>query len=247
MIRRWAVSSPTGAASAPARLFRVEKPDRPAQRPGASAAGAVAEETWAHPFDPRWCVVAATGGDMEPVTESRLCLADGTVGTRGVLEQEDDPDIPPVTAADLYEPDGGSGERLMALPSWCTLPLVGGMPIGRRVLDLRDGMLTREVVAGDSTLLTGRFACIAAAGHRGAGGRDRSAAAGGSRAGRRAGHVDVPQRAAFDIRRGCDRDRLHHVVGKASEPRVAGSTWSGSWSIWFPPHGRPCDRERRNC
>ncbi len=121
----------------------------------------MAEETWAHPFDPRWCVVAATGGDMEPVTESRLCLADGTVGTRGVLEQEDDPDIPPVTAADLYEPDGGSGERLMALPSWCTLPLVGGMPIGRRVLDLRDGMLTREVVAGDSTLLTGRFACIA--------------------------------------------------------------------------------------
>ncbi|MGD0394076.1 MAG: glycosyl hydrolase family 65 protein [Acidimicrobiales bacterium] len=94
------------------------------------------------------------------VTESLLCLADGTVGTRGVLEEED-PDTPPVTAADLYEPGGGSGEHLTTLPSWCMLPLVGGMPTGRRLLDLRDGMLTREVTVGDSTMLSRRFACIA--------------------------------------------------------------------------------------
>ncbi len=98
---------------------------------------------------------------MERVTESILCLADGAIGTRGVLEEDRDPRIAPVAAAGLYEPAAGSAEHLMALPSWCALPLADGIPIGKRTLDLRDGVLTREV-AGDGFLLrTRRFACVA--------------------------------------------------------------------------------------
>ena len=113
------------------------------------------------PFDPTWCLVADTDEDMERVVESLLCLADGVIGTRGVLEENRDPDARPVTVAGLYEPAGGVGERLMTLPSWCALPLVAGLPAGRRILDLRDGVLTRDAAVDDVTVRTVRFSCAA--------------------------------------------------------------------------------------
>jgi len=114
------------------------------------------------PFDPGWCLVVeddGEDGDLARVAESWFCVADGTVGTRGVLEDGHDPQSPVVVAAGLYEPADGVGEALVPLPSWCTLPVAENIPAGRRVLDLRDGVLTRVTDAGDRTLRTARFAC----------------------------------------------------------------------------------------
>ena len=109
------------------------------------------------PFDPAWCLEAAGGTDPAAV-ESQLCLSDGVVGSRAVLE-EGDPIVAPVLVAGVYEPADTVGERLMTTAPWTGLHLVEGIPAGRRVLDLRDGLLTRE--AGDSrgTLRSARFAC----------------------------------------------------------------------------------------
>jgi len=110
------------------------------------------------PFDPAWCLEATTGTDPAAV-ESQLCLSDGVVGSRAVLEEDEDPVVPPVLVAGVYEPADTVGERLMTAAPWTGLPLVEGIPVGRRVLDLRDGLLTRE--AGDSrgTFRSVRFAC----------------------------------------------------------------------------------------
>jgi trehalose/maltose hydrolase-like predicted phosphorylase len=111
----------------------------------------------ARPFDPAWCLVADTDEDMAMV-ESLFCLADGMIGTRAVLEQGSRADGAPVTVAGIYEPAPDVGERLMTLPSWVDLPLMADIPPGRRVLDLRDGLLIREVRLEDATLRTVRFA-----------------------------------------------------------------------------------------
>ncbi len=133
------------------------------------------------PFDPAWCLVVAEPGggaadalgdeldeqsERSQVTESLLTVADGVIGTRGVLEE--DAGDGAVVAAGLYQPAGGVGERLVPMPSWCRLDTATRAAPGRRVLDLRDGLLTREAggPAGGSTgsdvvLRTARFACIA--------------------------------------------------------------------------------------
>lgn len=112
-------------------------------------------------LDPTWCVVVETSEDMLRVHESLLCLADGVIGTRGVLEEARASSFP-VVVAGLYEPDDKVGERIAAVPSWCSLRAPGVHSSGRRVLDLRDGLLTREVRDGDRLLLrTLRFACAA--------------------------------------------------------------------------------------
>jgi trehalose/maltose hydrolase-like predicted phosphorylase len=111
----------------------------------------------ARAFDPAWCLEAVAG--RPPGTEeSLLCLADGTVGSRAVLEEDRDPKAP-VLVAGVFEPADGVRERLLSMPAWATLPLEEGIPPGRRVLDLRDGLLTREVDAGGRTLRSVRFAC----------------------------------------------------------------------------------------
>jgi trehalose/maltose hydrolase-like predicted phosphorylase len=102
--------------------------------------------------------VAEQADEAAPSVEGEFCLADGTVGTRGVREEED-PETPAVLVTGLYEPAPVVGERLMAVPSWLSLPLVAGIPTGHRVLDLRDGILTREVDGGDTVLRSVRFAC----------------------------------------------------------------------------------------
>lgn len=116
----------------------------------------------ARPVDPTWCVVVDGNEDdgFSAVAESLLCLADGTIGTRGVLEDEPRPAMPAVAAAGLYEPAPEVGQRLMPLPPWSDLPLAAGLPPGRRVLDLRDGVLTRVVADEQVVLRTARFGSI---------------------------------------------------------------------------------------
>ncbi|HLI55254.1 MAG TPA: hypothetical protein VKU88_13080, partial [Acidimicrobiales bacterium] len=97
--------------------------------------------------DPAWCVaIGEEEGDVDDpkgrAAGSLLCVADGTIGTLGVLEDHGDA-AAGVLVAGLYRPAPDVTETLMALPGWCSLPLVEGLPSGRRVLDLRDGVLTR--------------------------------------------------------------------------------------------------------
>lgn len=103
---------------------------------------------------------SASGIERHRVEESLLCLADGVIGTRGVLEEAclsevpgvgAETAIPTVVAAGLYEPAAGVGEQLAGLPPWCDLPLVDGLGPGRRMLDLRDGTLHRVVTAEHPT------------------------------------------------------------------------------------------------
>jgi len=126
--------------------------------PGCLPAG-IGEE---RPFDPTWCLVVEDAEedreDLVRVAESWCCLADGRVGTRGILEEDHDP-ASAVVAAGLYEPADGVAETLVPLPSWCGLPLQATLPPGRRVLDLRDGLLTRVTDSGGRQLRTARFAC----------------------------------------------------------------------------------------
>jgi trehalose/maltose hydrolase-like predicted phosphorylase len=110
------------------------------------------------PIDPAWCLEAVTGTAPGAV-ESQLCLSDGTVGSRAVLEEEHDPEVPPVLVAGVYEPADTVGEQVMTAASWAALPLAEGIPVGRRVLDLRDGLLTREAGSSRGTFRSARFAC----------------------------------------------------------------------------------------
>jgi hypothetical protein len=132
-------------------------------------------------YDSAWCLEAGDGSTAEAM-ECQLCLADGLIGSRAVLEEDRDPDVPPVLVADVYEPADGAGERLMTASTWVALPIVQGLPAGRRVLDLRDGPLTREArsdgktfrsVRGDGAPDGRRIAC---AGSNRPGGRLRGLA-----------------------------------------------------------------------
>jgi trehalose/maltose hydrolase-like predicted phosphorylase len=117
---------------------------------------------WARPFDPTWCVDAdaVAGEDTERVIESLLCTADGSLGTRGVLEEPGSSGGLPVMVGQVYEPDAAEGERLMCVPGWFALPIHEGLPTGRRILDLRDGLLTRMVARTEGPdVRTERFAC----------------------------------------------------------------------------------------
>lgn len=142
------------------------------------------------PYDPAWCVTvdadsslgspaptsapsdtaAATHRIGYRVAQSLFCLANGVIGTRGVLEEdplhhkhrvrpEESPEPAVVVAAGLYEPAASVGDQLATLPPWCELPLIDGIGPGRRILDLRDGVLHREVAT--PAIATMRFACAA--------------------------------------------------------------------------------------
>ena len=45
---------------------------------------------WSRPFDPSWCLSVQTERDdlMTRVAETLLCVTDGLIGTRGVLEEQ---------------------------------------------------------------------------------------------------------------------------------------------------------------
>ncbi len=116
---------------------------------------------WQLPFDPEWCVHGNSDEDMERADESLLSVADGCIGTRAVLEEAANTPGSRVIVAGVYELDDRLGERIMTVPGWTHLPLQGPVTAGCRVLDLRDGLLTREVRDGDELWLRSvRFACV---------------------------------------------------------------------------------------
>ncbi len=110
------------------------------------------------PFDPAWRFEPVARAAPEAV-ESRLCLAAWTVGSRAVLEEQRDPKVPPVLVAGVCESAVGIGKRLMTAPTWVTVPPAQRISAGRRVLNARDGLMTRKEGSERGTFRSVRFAC----------------------------------------------------------------------------------------
>ncbi len=111
---------------------------------------------------PEWVLRVRSGSQaLRRVRESLFVVSDGTTGTRGSLE-EDGPDTRPgLFVAGVFERDPESGQSLVVLPSWATLGVHGSLPPGTRMLDLRSGVLWREVeVGGKRRLRTARWSCL---------------------------------------------------------------------------------------
>ncbi|HUO47616.1 MAG TPA: glycosyl hydrolase family 65 protein [Acidimicrobiales bacterium] len=111
--------------------------------------------------DPAWCFVVPDGPDEDRrVHESQLTIADGRFGTRGALEEGRRGDDPLVVAAGVYTRDAAGVERLLSGPRWSQLTLPRKGEPGRRVLDLRTGVLHRRMDTPDGPVLTTRFASL---------------------------------------------------------------------------------------
>jgi len=107
-------------------------------------------------------IVTDTNPGRHRVHESLLTVADGITGTRGSLEEEGIDSLPGVYVAGVYEHRADGSEALLTVPTWTTLPLRGSLAVGTRILDLRSGVLWRNVDAQDgSVLCSARWACLA--------------------------------------------------------------------------------------
>jgi hypothetical protein len=91
--------------------------------------------------DPRWVVSLLHDPLLERVNESLATLANGRVGVRGALEEDGDQSSPLLVAGGVYE--AGDPPKLLPGPLWTSLMLSAGSP-GRRLLDLRTGVLFRD-------------------------------------------------------------------------------------------------------
>lgn len=113
-------------------------------------------------LDPAWVVALERGGTPQVrVDEALGTVADGSVGTRGSLEEDGRDAHELVLANGAY-----TSEPLptgMPCPLWTSVDLDPTPAPGRRWLDLRTGVLLREVEAttGRPSLRSIRFACLA--------------------------------------------------------------------------------------
>ena len=103
--------------------------------------------------DPGWSL-SIDGVDpvLERVHESLLTLADGRLGTRGSVLVGDASDDPGVLLSGVYAGEGPE-TKLLRGPEWNRVSITGADELtARRVLDLRTGTLSHELVAGDGRL-----------------------------------------------------------------------------------------------
>jgi trehalose/maltose hydrolase-like predicted phosphorylase len=152
-------------APVPVVSARVDAEADAGHGPVADAAARVLVECPEPPADgppSPWLLVVPDGPPgMVRVFESLLSVADGVTGTRGSLE-EDGPDARPgVFVSGVYE-RVEARESLLVVRSWATLA-EDEVPLrGFRILDLRAGVVWRDVTGADgSTLRTARWACLA--------------------------------------------------------------------------------------
>lgn len=98
---------------------------------------------------------------QERVIESLFTVADGTIGTRGSVEEPSAGADPLVMASGCFDERGGES-RPLAGPRWTAVPAVGSGPAERdhRDLDLCDGVLHRVAMIGAISLQSSRFASM---------------------------------------------------------------------------------------
>jgi len=147
----------------------VSGPGSPGAPRGARGAGwagevrALLDDLAAVEPDERWMlVVLPAEGKQAEADESRLCLADGVLGTRGCLEEDGAETRLTIYAAGVFERGPGGTEAPLAVPGWVALPLRQPIATGERVLDLRTGVVGR-LVQGDGPVLlrSARWASLA--------------------------------------------------------------------------------------
>ena len=101
-----------------------------------------------------WVVEVAEDDELNTrVAESLLTVGDGVVGTRGSLEEDGPSTAPGAYLAGVYEPAKETSQALVSIRSWVNLSLPSWLEPGRRLLDLRRGVLWRVVESGRTTLL----------------------------------------------------------------------------------------------
>lgn len=110
--------------------------------------------------DPAWTLVIDGRCQLSnEVVASLLTVANGHLGIRGDREEQGPSRFPEVIAAGVY--DGRAGPALLAGPVWTGLVADLTGRAERRVLDLRTGVLWREVRGGPAPLRTLRFVSFA--------------------------------------------------------------------------------------
>jgi trehalose/maltose hydrolase-like predicted phosphorylase len=113
--------------------------------------------------DPAW-TVTVNGDDRTRgrAHQSVLTVADTRFGTRGVREEEGLGSTPRVLAVGVFD-DTATPPTLLHGPAWTALDLLEQLDTSRdrRTLDLRGGVLFREVAADPVPLRTLRFASLA--------------------------------------------------------------------------------------
>jgi trehalose/maltose hydrolase-like predicted phosphorylase len=110
--------------------------------------------------DPTWVIVVEGDGLCERVQEALLTVADGSFGTRGSREEDGDDTRPMVLTAGLFE-RRGEVEELLEGPSWTGLVVPRTENDDRRVLDLRRGLVWRELPTEGGAVCTVRFSSLA--------------------------------------------------------------------------------------
>ena len=114
-------------------------------------------------LDPAW-TVTVHGDDPRHrrAHQSLLTIADTRFGTRGVREEEGLGSLPRVLAVGVFD-DTTTPSTLLQGPTWTGLHLLEPLDISRdrRTLDLRGGVLARELAAEPVPLRTLRFASLA--------------------------------------------------------------------------------------
>jgi trehalose/maltose hydrolase-like predicted phosphorylase len=110
--------------------------------------------------DPAWTLVLDDRSPLpDDVQASLLTVANGHLGIRGDREERGPSRFPEVIAAGVY--DGRAGPALLAgpVPTGLVADLAGSQE--RRLLDLRTGVMWREVRGGPAPLRTLRFVSLA--------------------------------------------------------------------------------------
>ena len=109
--------------------------------------------------DPAWILRLPVRPDQDRVAETLTTLADGTFGTRGVLEESRDRSAA-VVAGGIYT-GTGPGERLLSGPDWTRLRWPAEAISDERTLDLRAGLLARRRLDANGEFRSLRMAATA--------------------------------------------------------------------------------------
>jgi trehalose/maltose hydrolase-like predicted phosphorylase len=116
--------------------------------------------------DPAWTLILDGHSSLPPDVEaSLLTVANGRLGIRGDREEVGPSRFAEVIAAGVY--DGRAGPALLPGPVWTGLVADLAGRRERRLLDLRTGVLWREVRGGSAAMRTLRFVSLARPGAAG--------------------------------------------------------------------------------
>jgi trehalose/maltose hydrolase-like predicted phosphorylase len=95
--------------------------------------------------DPAWVVPLPDDPALQHASESLGALANGWAGTRGAVEEDGSGTRPLFAVSGVYT--GNAESHLVAGPRWTQVDVAPAAPVGRRLLDLRTGVLLRTTSA----------------------------------------------------------------------------------------------------